>query len=136
MALILGQKSDDSSLVRALKETGQALHCFEQGLIAGEQNPESPAAGYLVVRGAWNKTRLTSLATHTVNSSPSIAKSLFFNAASTGIITISDGVTPIYVIPAAIAGGTLLDFDGVKFNTSLVVDLAAADDVVVNWAVL
>jgi|GEM_PF-3313303 len=135
MSLILGQKSDDSSTVRGIKETGQALHTSEQGLIAGEHNQESAENGWLATREECNGTYLAdgTITAQTVSSAPAHLMGIIIQQALAGTLTLTDSATNKLVLPAATPAG-FIDFKAMRFETNLIVTLAnAADDILVLW---
>jgi hypothetical protein len=56
-------------------------------------------------------------------------------ALSAHALPIKDGATTVFTIPASLAAGTLVQFWGAKFHTSLVVDPndAATGNITVMW---
>ncbi len=55
---------------------------------------------------------------------------------SAHLVVISDGSQAVITLPASLAAGTLLEFPGVEFNTSIVVDPNASStgDIVVFYS--
>lgn len=73
----------------------------------------------------------------TVSSSPAKLYKVFVNTAlSAHALPIQDGSTAVFTIPASAAAGTMYDFGGVDFTSSLVVNPndAATGNVTVVWS--
>jgi|SRR6185369_14165198 len=75
----------------------------------------------------------------TVSSKPARLKSITIQTAlSAHALPILDGSTTVYTIAASATAGTRIEFDGIKFKSSLVIDPndAATGALLVAWAPL
>lgn len=75
----------------------------------------------------------------TVSSKPARLKAITVQTVlSAHALPILDGSTTVYTIPASTAAGTRIEFDGIKFKSSLIIDPndSATGGLLVAWAPL
>lgn len=117
--------------------TGGAAHSFEQGLIAGERNPDS-VSGFLAAVPECNYASVTA-DTDISSSAPGLLLGVLVTAATaTNVIEIRDANaagagTVVLSIPASTAIGTFYDLKGAKLNTGIYADFTGTGTIVVLW---
>lgn len=107
-----------SGLAELIKSTLQALHTYEQGLMAGERNPLSSTNSYMVTRKEANLTILSATTTITLgggSAGDTHLLGIHIHTALTGTLVISGfadetGAPKSYTIPAGSVG--YRDFEG------------------------
>ena len=72
----------------------------------------------------WDKALVdTSTNITTIINIPALVKGVYINTAlSAHTVNIEDGTEATFVIPASAAAGNFYDWEGVRFETSLIVD--------------
>ena len=122
-----------------LDVTSGAAHAYEQGLIAGERNPDSATAGYQVTVPETTAT-VVDVSTNSVSVSgdaPALLLGIYVNTAiATEAVGLHDGTggTEVITLPIAAAAGSYLEFPGGKFTTSIYVENTnATGSITVFW---
>ena len=127
---ISGSDSSGNSKAIGVDSSGN-MSSIEQGLVAGERNPDS-LAGYLA---AVPESSYFAWATADNDTQVTASPALFFGlsvttATAAGAIEIRDSAddtgTVVLTIPAGSSAGTVYNFPGIKMNNGIFIDDASS----------
>ena len=104
--------------------------------LANERN-RGTANAYGVANGEWNYNLVTgATGDQTVTASAALVKFVRVGGTANLVtaVIVKDGATTVETLPAASTPGTQRDYDGIKFNSGIKINLATASDtILVIW---